>query len=518
MNRDEHSKQYEISRRKFLKMAGASGFALSSASLFGLDALSPAYAAVAGKNAEERAINGLKALKKKMKGNSLTISVPSGSKGSFMAAKPWIETATGIELNVIVVPMSQTIEKAMNVAVTKSSKLDAFVASNFGLPDLAEAKLAMDITDLAKKYNPEPSGPNGVIPPLFTFGMYKGRLYGMNSDGDQMSLMLRRDWLTDPNNQKAFEDKFGYPLKKPVLWEELFDQIKFFTNKDKGTYGAWMYVSPYYAKTEWLQLFISQGVLPFDKDMHPQIAGPEGVKALEELIAIKPYLHPGCSTGGWSEEYKAYGEGNVYACFAWPSFIKYMNMPEVSKVVGKLMVCKVPGRKLKSGKILRPCRYQFGWTYYVSRYSKNPEMAYLLVQYLHSPTISYEILPIKGSVFDPFRWNHMTEDFLQKISPHWEEVRESLIFNIENVYPELQMRGGNEYQARLDENIIAALQGVKKPEQALRETAKLWEDITERYGRESQKEQWFFMLSTYGSGLRKILNLPDPPTWVEQLS
>jgi multiple sugar transport system substrate-binding protein len=518
MGRKER-KNREINRREFMKIVGASGLALSSASFLGLESMRPAYGAVEGKDSAERAINGILSLKKKMKGNTLTVSVPSGSAGSFQKAGPLFKQATGVNLEFIVVPMSQTVEKAMNLAVTRSSKFDAIVVSNFGTPDLAEAKLAMDLTDLVKDYNPDVTGPDGVIHPLFMFGMYKGRVYGLNTDGDEMSLMLRRSLLTDPDKKKAFEDKYGYPLDKPELWDQLFDQIKFFTDKDKPFYGAWLYCSPYYAKTEWLQLFISQGIVPFDMDMRPQIAGPEGIKAFEELIAIRPYLHPGTSTGGWSEQYKAYGEGNIYATFAWPSFIKYMNMPDFSKVAGDLAVCKAPGKKLASGMILRPCRYQFGWTYIVNSYSKNPEMAYLLVQWLHSAPISAQILPIKGSVFDPYRYSHMEEDLLKLWDPteYWKDTREALIFNIENMYPELQMRGGDEYQSRLDENVIAGLEGLKEPKQALEETAELWEKITERYGRESQKEQWRFLCSSFGNNLRKAMNLPDPPEWVSKL-
>jgi len=519
MNREMHKKLYEIKRREFLKITGAYGLALSSASLFGLGSLWPAHAAVSGKNAEERAINAVKALKSKMKGDSsLTIMAMSGGEGSFFEAKPWWEKATGIKLNIIVVPMSEIVPKSMNVAITRSSKFDVLVPSPFGLPDLIEAKLAKDITDYVKKYDPELTGPNGVIPPLYLFGMYKGRVYGFVTDGDVNSLIIRRDWLGDPNNQKAFEDKFGYPLERPVLWKELFDQIKFFTNKEKLIYGAWLFVSPFYAKWTWMNLLIPKGVLPFDKDMNPQIAGPEGVESLEELIAIKPYLHPGCSTGGWSEQYKAYAEGNVWCAFSWPSFIKYMNMPDFSKVVGKIAVCKVPGYKLKGGEILRACRFTFSWAYIVSRYSKNPEIAYLYNQWMYSPTISTKILPVKGGYFDMYRYNHMENEELLKIyDPHWQELKDALVFNMENSYPEIQMKGGDEYMTRLDENIIAAYQGMKKPEKALKETAEEWQKITERYGRKTQKEQWNFLTSCYGSNLRKSMNLPEPPTWIEQL-
>ena len=111
-----------------------------------------------------------------------------------------------------------------------------------------------------------------------------------------------------------------------------------------------------------------------------------------------------------------------------------MNMPDVSKVVGKLMVCNAPGRKLASGDTLSPCRYQFGWTYIVNSYSRNPELAYLLVQWLHSGEISKQVLPIKGSVFDPYRWSHMEEAVIKGWDPteNWKETKDALIFNIEN--------------------------------------------------------------------------------------
>ncbi len=523
MNREEHKKLYEMNRREFLKMTGAGGLALSSASLFGLGSLFPAHAAVAGKDSEERAINAVKALKSKMKGDTLTVMVPAGGEGSFTASKPWWEKATGIKVKINVVPLDQIGEKAMNLAITRSKKFDVVIPSPFSLPDLAESKLAMDITDYAKKYNPEFGGPNGYIPPLATLTMYKGRLYGLFVDGDENSLHLRRDWLADSDNQKAFEDKFGYKLRPPVLFDELFDQMKFFTNKEKGTYGAWLYVSPFYAKWTFLQLHIASGVNPLDKDMHPMIAGPEGIRALEELIAAKPYLHPGTTTGGWSECYKAFASGaNIWACFGWPSLIKYSNMNKeqggFSTIRGKHMTAKVPGKKLPDGTILRPCRNTFAWLYMISNYSRNREIAYLYCQWMNSPRISAKILPVPGGYFDPYRFNHLKKEVMILYSPYWKEAADALQFNIENSYPELLIRGGAEYMTRLDENVVAAYQGMKDPAQALKETADQWEEITERYGREKQKEAWNFVTSTmYGKALRKAMNLGNPPPLVQEL-
>ncbi|NIQ39445.1 MAG: extracellular solute-binding protein [Proteobacteria bacterium] len=523
MNRDEYKKRYEMNRRQFLKLAGAGGVALSSASLLGAGSLFPAHAAVEGKNAEERAINALKELKPKMKGDTLNILLPAGIEGAFETSKPWLLDTTGIKVNITVIPLNELGTKCMNLAVTRSKAFDMMLPSPYSIPDLVEAKLLADLTPWAKKYNVGFGGPDGVIPPLATIGMYKEKLYGLYTDGDENSLHLRRDWLGEPGNQKAFADKYGYKLEPPVLWEQLFDQIKFFTDKDKGTWGAWLYISPYYAKWTFMQLLVSQGVLPLDLDMKPQIAGPEGVKALNELIEVKPYLHPGATTGGWSEAYKAYAEGaNIYAEYGWPSLIKYSNMTKemggFSKIRGKHMTAKVPGRKLKDGTILRPCRNTFSWVYTINRYSPNQEIAYLYSQWMYSPTISVKVLPVSGGYMDPYRYNHMTKELLEQYTPYWEEAKEALIFNINNSYPELQIRGCEEYQTRLDEAVIAAIQGLKKPEAALKEVEQQWDEITERYGREEQKEAWKFVTSSmFGEDLRKAMNLGNPPPIVEEL-
>jgi len=520
MKKEEHRRAYEMNRRQFIKLAGASGLAtLSSSSLLGLGSLTPAHAEVVGKNAEERAIKAVLELKKKMKGDTLNLMVPAGGEGQFMMAQPWWEEATGIKVKYMIVPLAQLGSKAMNLAVTRSSKIDMIFINPYGIPDMVDGKLALDITDYVKKYNPELTGPNGVIEPLYLFAMYNGKLYGLTCDTDVNSLYVRRDWLEDADNQKAFEDKFGYPLRVPVLYKEYFDQIKFFTNPTKGTYGAWIYASPYYAKWEFLRLLTPKGVLPFDKDMNAQIAGPEGVEALRELIGQKDYLHPGCFTGGWDHAFKAYAEGKIWCTLTWPALIKYCNFPEYSKIVGNIKICPVPGNKLEDGTIFRPCQFTYGFSYSVSRYSKNPEIAYLYSQWMHSPTISSKIVPTtQGGFIDPYRYNHFTKELLEGYDPvHWEDVKEALMTNAANSYPEIQMKGGEEYMSELDRNVIAAFQGLKKPEEALRETAKVWEEITERFGREGQKKQWNFLTSCYGPSLRKAMNLPDPPAWVKTL-
>ena len=520
MNRNEHKEQYEINRRQFMKMAGIGGAALASSSLVGFMPGNWAYAQATGKNAEERAVNGAIALAKKSKKKEINVMIPSGSEGGFTPYLPDWEKATGIKTNLITVPMAEIVTKCMNEAVTKSGTYDVLLPNPYGLPDLVESKLVLDITDYVKKYNPELTGPNGVIKPIYLYGnLYKGRVYGFTCDGDINNWIIRRDWLNDENNKKEFEKKFGYPLKKAELFPELWDQMKFFTDTSKPQYGGWLTMSPYYAKWEFLEVFTSFGMLPFDDEMRPTIAGKEGVQSLKEIIEVKGCMHPGHTTGGWSEQYKAYAEGTTWATVSWPSFIKYNNNPKFGKTAGKMEYCQAPGRKMKDGSLFRPARFTFGWSYIVSRYSKDPELAYCWAQYMYSPTVSGKIVRTEGTFFDAFRYNHFKDPEVGKFydTERWKDLLEVWMTNAENSYPEICLRGGEEYNNRLDENVIAAYQGLKKAEDALNDTAAAWEKITQRYGRKGQTEQWKYLKSCMGDNFRKVMSLPAPPDWISKL-
>ena len=283
-------------------------------------------------------------------------------------------------------------------------------------------------------------------------------------------------------------------------------------------------MSPGHAKDPFLRLFISRGLLPLDKDMRPQINSPEGVETMKELIDIKPYLHPGTTTGSWAEGYQGYADGNIYCAFGWPSLIKYANTGKgkggTSVIPGKFRVCKTPGRKLADGSILRPAMFRWGAVYLVSRFSKNPEMAYLYSQWMNSPSISAKSIPVLGSYFDPYRKNHLGKEVLGVYAPaaYLEQTADAFRFNVEHLFPEIQIRGGAEYMARLSENVVAAYQGIKTPERALKDTADSWEETTERYGRKEQIEAWNFVTSTmFGKDLRKAMGLGNPSPAIQKL-
>lgn len=57
----------------------------------------------------------------------------------------------------------------------------------------------------------------GVIQPVATYGQfYRGKVRMLFFDGgDQLTLLMRSDYLNDPAEKDAFNKRFGYTLDKP---------------------------------------------------------------------------------------------------------------------------------------------------------------------------------------------------------------------------------------------------------------------------------------------------------------
>src|SRR5512136_2710073 len=62
--------------------------------------------------------------------------------------------------------------------------------------------------------------------------MYKDKVYGLPFHFISMYLWYRYDWFEHPDEQAAFEAKYGYGLPSPpITWQEYLDCSEFFTRK-----------------------------------------------------------------------------------------------------------------------------------------------------------------------------------------------------------------------------------------------------------------------------------------------
>jgi multiple sugar transport system substrate-binding protein len=484
----------DLGRREFLKLTGAGAAALGGV-------LVGSGQSKAADDSSSRAVNAAAALARRTPGAKLRILEPSGSLGNVKpVAEQWTKD-TGIPIEYIETPLLEINKKVLQEAVAKSGAFDIALPATFGIPDLAESGVLVDLTDYAKHYNPDREARGCQA--LYNVGdFYKGRLYGLETDGDTYMMFYRKDYLESKEEQKRFADKFGYALKVAETWKELDDQAQFFYRPDKNFYGGALFRTRGFIAWEWNIRYHAKGQYLFDDNLNPLINTDAGVKALEELSAITKYLDPGARTNGLFENFEAYGSGRSFANIGWGGSQKFFWDPQKSKVFGKLAWGLAPGGMVK-GKLLRTPYFNWGWNYVVSKYSPVQEIAYLFCQYAFSPKMSTIAVRDRGGYFDPFRECHYSDPVIRQtygdgfLKVHHESMRLN--------FPDLYLKGQGEYWDVLDQNLQAADVGQKRPKEALDDTAKGWDRITQRMNKESQIVQWKFLKSEYPAEMRAVL-------------
>lgn len=429
---------------------------------------------------------------------TLTIMQPSGSLGNIKPVADAFTEASGIKIEYLEVPLGEINQKVLLEAVSKSGSFDIALPATFGIPDLAESGVLVNLDDYALKYEPEGFKDGS----LYTIGdFYKGSFYGYQTDGDTYLMFYNKPWLDDETEQKGFADKNGYALKVPDTWEELDTMMAWFHRPDKDMYGGALFRTQYFIAWEWWGRFHAKGFYPLADDLTPQINNDAGVAALEELIKASESLYPGARTNGLFENFEAYGDGNKFANIGWGGTQKFLNSDK-SNMKGKTTYGLMPGGK-HGDELLRTPYFNWGWNYVVSTYSGSPEIAYLFTLYAASPVMSTIAVRDPGGYFDPFRKVHYTDaEIAQTYTPEFLATHE---VSMANSIPDLYLKGQGEYFDELRVNIAAADAGTKTAKEALDDCARSWERITRRMGARSQQVQWNFLKSIYPADIRAKL-------------
>lgn len=493
---DSTLQQYEkggMSRRNFIKKMGIFGVSAVVANAVSLSPLGAVKAFASIKGAEERAWALATEAAKKATKKKLTLLIPTGSIGNMT---PYVEKwkiELGIDLEFIEEPDEVVHTKGMQEAVAKTGRYDVMMPTAMSYPDWIDAGVIYDLTEWTEKYDPELFNQEwGVVFPASHHAqLYNGRVAGLLNDGDQITLLCRKDHLEDSAKRKAFEDAHGRPLTVPDTWQEYYELAKFMHDPANGFYGSLEYRSPYYVKWMFMQRLMSKGVLYFDGDMNPTFNSDEGVQALEDMLAMNEYLHPDAFSFTWSSNYNAFGRGEGFMNIVWPSGFKYSKAPSTGPATtGKIAATVMPADFTKDGTKIYAGLFCWGYGYAVSKYSENPELAYAYSQWMTSPTISADAIPYLGGYSDPYRVNHMLSPTKRLVDTYSPEYLQTLYDNMVNTVPDFCLPGGLEYQDALDKEVHACMTGAKKPKDALERAARQFDRITRRVGKEKVKQAW----------------------------
>ena len=172
---------------------------------------------------------------------------------------------------------------------------------------------------------------------------------------------------------------------------------------------------------------------------------------------------------------------------SFPSIFGYGNANPKSTVKGMQKPCVVPATDA-SGKMVRRAAEAAGTSYMVNSYSDHPELAYLFIQWLTSPSVGNRAIAHPKGFWDPFRKQNLgNAGIIKKFS---NEFLEKTMENAQFTTSLLYIEGHYEYMKILDNNLADVMNGNITAKKAAANIEKRWNAVTEDIGRKEQIEVW----------------------------
>ena len=320
--------------------------------------------------------------------------------------KPFFEQATGIKVEIEVLPLEQVLQK-----------LTLDVASSLGTYDLYyidqswAANFSRDVFDpreqlAAKKDLAYPDYNIGDFLPALVDGiaMYDGRMVGVPYDIPIFIMQYRKDVYDE------------LKLKPPATMAEMLSNAKAITDaKGPGLYGTTgqMKSGHYSLECDWTCWLWGHGGQIFTADKMFAGNTEAGLAAMEYWDKLKATMPPGVSGWTWDGEGQSVSQGIAASMLSWGEFFPSLDDPKSGKVSG-LMEAAVPPRATT---LIKPDQtgfgeipgvgHQGGSTLAVSRNAKNPDAAWVFMQWATAADTQALITvlgggtgPTRASVYD----------------------------------------------------------------------------------------------------------------------
>ena len=405
-----------MDRRTFLRSTAQLGISVGAMGLgFGLGGgrrpffdLAPSAFAEGSLEPSPEMIKWLTDVGKPFAGTTLRLATESTPPSNAIAnsLKPYFEKATGIKVEIEVLPLEQVLQK-----------LTLDVASNLGTYDLYyidqswAANFSQDVFDPREVYKDKPDlaypdyNMDDFLPALVDgIAKYEDRWVGVPYDIPIFIMQYRKDVY----------DELG--LKAPETLDELYTNSKAITDakgpKMYGTSGQ-MKSGHYSLECDWTAWLWGHGGQIFDADKKFVGNNDAGIAAMEYWDKLKATMPPGVDGWTWDSEGQSVSQGVAASMLSWGEFFPFFDDPKSGKISG-LMEAAVPP---KATSLIGPDKtgfgeipgvgHQGGSSLAVSKYSKSPDAAWVFMQWATSADTQALITvlgggtgPTRTSVYD----------------------------------------------------------------------------------------------------------------------
>lgn len=423
------------------------------------------------------------------------------------------EEETGITIEFIETDPASEYPDNLRNASTKNGSFDLVTSAIEEIGDFAEAGLLLPLDEYVEKYQPSWNDPEygfaGGEATVTLFSKYKGGYYVVAFDNDTQPYFYRGDLLDNPEEQTAFEDAYGRPLRFPITWDEQAEVAEFFTRPDQQLYGDVATLAPFWGVVNWNQRFVcsaNPNMLYFNEDASANVNNEAGTRAFAELLKSLDWHEPGALEKDWLAQYQIMGGGNGWGGGSFPNETKIVpGNPDLDTAnVGQYIRSDVmPGRDIDGALVRRPVIF-YNICYGVNAFADatHHEAAYLFLQWAGGAR-AYTFLTFNPAGYqDPHHTYSFSDPYVAQ------SYKPQPLGEFQNIVPRtappITIKGGGAYRDSLSEELQKVLTKQQTPEQAAKALEDRWNKITEEQGVDIQVEA----LQTLNSAFPTVVDAP----------
>lgn len=295
------------------------------------------------------------------------------------------EKETGIKVEVEGYEAEAVIQKITFDINSKTGHYDLIVQVYFDMGRLVTQGQLRSLDDFIKDpklRDPDFNAESDLFPVSHSMGWYDGRMYGYPMMVLTMYTWYRKDLMDNPKEKEAFKAKYGYDLQVPQNWNQYRDIAEFFTRPEQGLYGTLIQGKKHMALwQEYINFLYSFGGAILETNDPSKygpivINSPEAIEATKFYKSLLKYSPSDALNFTWDDAIALWQQGKVFMSLMWTDQTYIIEDPNQSKVAGKVGFALIP--KGQAGSV-----HQIGGqSYYIPVTSKNPEAAFLFLQWM----------------------------------------------------------------------------------------------------------------------------------------
>jgi ABC-type glycerol-3-phosphate transport system substrate-binding protein len=277
---------------------------------------------------------------------------------SFAEVIPQFEAETGITVDYRTEGHADVIQKGEADLFAGRGEYDLVMVHDFQQGRVVDA----DVIEPIQQYldNPALKDPNVnfsdfIQGPTTASLNYGGQQLCFPSWIYNLVYWVRKDFLENPDEQAAFEQKYGYPLALPQTMDQMTDIAEFFTREAGDTLAGETLDQPMYGFVQeearlgttwhslyWIYLRQFGGGLFDEESGQPNVVRPENVQALDFFNSLQAYSPPGATEFSLIDIPVVMGEGRAASGLVFSDFVFSVDTPGGSPYAGQFLYAAPP--------------------------------------------------------------------------------------------------------------------------------------------------------------------------------